>query len=360
MMSDAGSNGSADLADDEGSPWVRRFLVWILPLAVVAAAVYFYGSAGRYVSTDNAYLHEDRVDVGARVAGVVAAVYVGENTPVTLNQPLIKLSDVTFLNEVASAEARLASARTEIGALKAAYLAKQGEVEVAKRAAEFARRELARETEMARQKLVSAQMLDTADRTAALTEGTIGVLRLQLAQTAARLGGNPNLPVDQYPSVGAALAELERAKNDVMFSLIVAPQSGIASHLPKVGARVEVGVPACAIMSDKGFWIDANFKETDLEWVRVGQPVEIDIDTYSHHRWRGRVESISPATGAAFSLLPAQNATGNWVKVVQRIPVRIAITLRPDDPPLRDGMSADVSIDTGPHTRFDRWFGKRG
>jgi membrane fusion protein (multidrug efflux system) len=184
-------------------------------------------------------------------------------------------------------------------------------------------------------------------------------LQLQLQQTAARLGGNPSIPVDQHPTVRAALADLERAQSEVYFSLIRAPQSGIASHLPKVGARVEVGSPACAIVSDHGFWIEANFKETDLEWVRVGQPVEIEIDTYSQHRWRGRVNSISQATGAAFSLLPPQNATGNWVKVVQRIPVRIDITLHPDDPPLRDGMSSSVSIDTGPHTRFDRWFGRR-
>lgn len=349
----------ADDTNEDGSPWVRRFLVWVLPLLIVAVAVYVYGSAGRFVSTDNSYLHQDKVDVGARIAGVVTEVYVAENDRVRVDQPLIKLSDRTFLNDVDAAEARLASARTEIGALKAAYFAKQGEVAVARTSAAFARRELTRQTELAKQKLVSAQALDAADRTSALTDGAIGVLQLQLAQAAARLGGNPNLPVDQYPLVRAALAELERAKSEVFFSLIVAPQSGIASHLPKVGARIEVGVPACAIVSDREFWIEANFKETDLEWVRVGQPVDIEIDTYPSHRWRGRVQSISQATGAAFSLLPAQNATGNWVKVVQRIPVRISIELRADDPPLRDGMSTTVNIDTGPHTRFDRWFGKR-
>jgi membrane fusion protein, multidrug efflux system len=284
---------------------------------------------------------------------------VAENTPVKVNQPLIKLSDLTFRQAVAAAEARLASARTEVGALKASYLAKQGEIEVAKKAAEFARREFARQTELAQQKLVSIQALDAADRGASLTEGSIAVLQLQLNQTAARLGGNPGLPVDDYPTVRAAHADLERARSDVDFSLISAPQSGMASHMPKVGARVEVGNPACAIVSDHGFWVEANFKETDLEWVRVGQPVDIEIDTYSQRGWQGRIESISQATGATFSLLPAQNATGNWVKVVQRIPLRIAIKLHPDDPPLRDGMSSAVTIDSGPHTRFDHWFGRR-
>jgi membrane fusion protein (multidrug efflux system) len=105
-------------------------------------------------------------------------------------------------------------------------------------------------------------------------------------------------------------------------------------------------------------WVEANFKETDLEWVRPGQTVTVAIDTYSQHRWKGHVQSISQATGAEFSLLPPQNASGNWVKVVQRIPVRIALERGADDPPLRDGMSATVEIDTGSHTRFDRWFGR--
>jgi membrane fusion protein (multidrug efflux system) len=129
--------------------------------------------------------------------------------------------------------------------------------------------------------------------------------------------------------------------------------------LPKVGARVDAGRPAFAVVGSDRIWLDANFKETDLEWVRPGQPVRVEIDTYSAHAWQGTVDSIAGATGAEFALLPAQNASGNWVKVVQRIPVRIALTVRADDPPLRDGMSATVRIDTGPHSRFERWFAHR-
>jgi membrane fusion protein (multidrug efflux system) len=126
-----------------------------------------------------------------------------------------------------------------------------------------------------------------------------------------------------------------------------------------VGGRVENGRPAFAIVTDQAVWVEANFKETDLEYVRPGQSVSVDVDTYGGRRWIGRVESIAQATGAEFSLLPAQNASGNWVKVVQRIPVRIALQAGRDDPPLRAGMSAQVEIDTGPHTRFDRWFRRR-
>jgi membrane fusion protein (multidrug efflux system) len=174
----------------------------------------------------------------------------------------------------------------------------------------------------------------------------------------ARLGGRADRPVDDYPPVKAAAEDLERARVDLGHAHLYAPQAGIISHLPKIGSRLDAGRPAFAIVSDHAVWIEANFKETDLEWVRAGQKVEIDIDTYPGHRWQGHVESISQATGAAFSLLPAQNASGNWVKVVQRIPVRIALQPGKDDPPLRDGMSATVQIDTGAHTRFDRWFGR--
>ena len=158
--------------------------------------------------------------------------------------------------------------------------------------------------------------------------------------------------------VRAALADLDKARVDLSHTRIAAPQAGIASHLPKVGSRVDAGRPAFAIVTDRSVWVEANYKETDLEWVRAGQSVAIDVDTYPNHSWHGHVESIAQATGAEFSLLPAQNASGNWVKVVQRIAVRIVLEPGAGDPPLRDGMSANVDIDTGTHTRFDRWFGR--
>jgi membrane fusion protein (multidrug efflux system) len=342
----------------EGASWTRRLLMWGVPILVVAAGVYFYGSAGRYVSTDNAYLQQDRVDVAPQVSGNVVEVLVGENARVVADTPLLRLDDSLQRIAVAAAESRLGAARTEVAATQASYREKLGEVDVARRVAEFSDRDLGRQQELAQRKLVAASAVDTADRSATLSRGAIGVLQLQLAQITAKLGGKADDPIDSYPSVRTAIADLDRARVDLDRTLIKAPQSGVVSHLPKVGARVEVGRAACAIVADGSIWVEANFKETDLEWVRPGQPVQIDVDTYHQHRWSGRVESIAQATGAEFALLPAQNATGNWVKVVQRIPVRIAIVHRPDDPPLRDGMSANVEIDTGPHTRFDRWFGR--
>lgn len=341
------------------SPWPRRVLLWLVPAMVIAAAVWTYGSSGRLVSTDNAYLQQTRVDVAAQVAGNVSAVYVAENDHVSAGQEILRLDDAQLAIAVSAAQARVLTARSEIAAEQAAYREKVGELAVARRTGELATRDFDRQRELAQRQLISASALDAADRSYQIAHGAISVLELQVAQAAARLGGQPGLATDDYGPVRAALADLARARLDLSRAALRAPQAGIVSHLPKVGGRLDTGRAAFAIVTDGELWAEANFKETDLEWVRPGQPVTVDVDTYAHHRWTGRVESIAQATGAEFSLLPAQNASGNWVKVVQRIPVRIALERAPDDPPLRAGMSATVEIDTGPHTRFDRWFGQR-
>jgi membrane fusion protein (multidrug efflux system) len=341
------------------APWLRRVLLWGLPLAVAAAGVYAYGSGGRYVSTDNAYVKQDRIDVAAQVGGDVLAVRAAENARVAAGDPVLVLDDALARVAVQRAEAQLATARADVLALQASYREKQGHLAVARKSADYAVREYERQANLASQKLVPASQLDTAHRSADVATGMIGVLELQVQQTAAKLGGEPAGPVDRHPSVLAAAAELERARIDLARTVVHAPQAGIVSRLPQVGDHVDAGRPAFAIVADRTLWVEANFKETDLEWVRPGQPVDVVVDTYPGHAWAGRVESIRQATGAEFSVLPPQNASGNWVKVVQRIPVRIAIARAADDPPLRNGMSADVEIDTGPHSRFDRWLGPR-
>jgi membrane fusion protein, multidrug efflux system len=336
----------------------RRLLLWVVPLLIAAGGLYGYGSSGRYVSTDNAYVQRDHIDVAPQVAGDVREVYVKENEPVVAGQPILALDDSLLKIAERAAEARLAAARDDIAALKAGFREKNGEIAVARRAAEYAQRDLKRQQELAERKLTAVSQVDTAQRSADIASGSISVLELQRGQIAARLGDDSNLPVDHFAAVKAAQAELERVRYERAHTRITAPQAGIASHLPKVGNRVDLVRPAFAIVSTSTMWIEGNFKETDLEWVQPGQAVEITIDTYPNHHWRGRVESVSAATGAQFSLLPPQNASGNWVKVVQRIPVRVALTSEEGDPPLRDGMSATIEIDTGPHTRFDRWFGR--
>jgi membrane fusion protein (multidrug efflux system) len=349
----AGSTGASRFA-----LWRRRLLLWLLPAIIVGVGVYYYGSSGRYVDTDNAYVKQDRVDVSARTSGAVLQVHVGENTHVVVGQAILGIDDTLQRIGLAAAEAQLATARAEVATVKAGYHEKQGELAVARRAAEYSVRAYQRQQQLAERQLVAAADVDTAHRTSDIAVGTIAILELQLAQTIARLAGNADMAVDQYPGVRAALAERDRAIVELGHTQMQAPREGMISHLPKPGSRAEAGRPTYAIVADHSLWVEANFKETDLEFVRAGQSVEVRVDAYGHSRWQGRVESIAQATGAEFSLLPAQNASGNWVKVVQRIPVRIQLTMRPDDPALRDGMSATVTIDTGAHTRFDRWLGR--
>jgi membrane fusion protein (multidrug efflux system) len=337
---------------------LRPLLLWGVPLLVVGTAAYLYGSAGRYVSTDNAYLQQDRVDVAPQVSGDVREVLAAENQAVTAGQPVLVLDDAQLRIAATAAESRLGTARAEVAGGIAAWREKAGELAVAQATAEYATRELHRQQELAARKLAPASLVDSAHRSADLATGAIDVLKLQLAQATARLGGNPNLPVDAYGPVRLARAELDRVQLDLSHTILRAPQAGIVSHLPKVGSRVDTGRPALAVVVAASIWVEANFKETELEWVRAGQPVAIEVDTYPHARWRGRVASISQATGAEFSLLPPQNASGNWVKVVQRIPVRIALEPLANGPPLRDGMSVTAKIDTGPHSRFDRWLAR--
>ena len=333
----------------------RIVLLWIVPALLVVGAAWIYGSAGRHVETDNAYLQQDRIDVAPQVSGNVTSVWVVENARVEAGQRVLGLDDAAARIAVAAAESRLAAARVDVAALKASYREKLGQAAVARRAAELSTRELQRQQQLAERRLIPASELDAVERSTDISVGAVGVLQLQIEQTVARLGGDPSTPPERLPAVRAAQAELERARLDLARTVVLAPQAGVVSHLPKVGSRAEAGRPAFALVVNATPWVEANFKETDLEWVRAGQAVEVEIDTYREHAWRGRVESIAQATGASFALLPAQNASGNWVKVVQRIPVRIALEPGRDDPPLRSGMSATVRIDTGPHRRLDRW-----
>jgi membrane fusion protein (multidrug efflux system) len=335
--------------------WTRRILLWVLPLLAIVGGVVFYGMGGRYASTDNAYLKEDRVDVAAQISGEVHEVRVVENQAVEPGQVVLVLDDTLPKVAVQRAEAQLANARVEVEGFRAAYREKLGELELAKATEQYAVREFDRQRQLAEQKLVPATQLDAAHRSADIAVGTVAVLQLQSDQARARLGGNLDVPPDQHPQVLAAAAELRRAQVDLERTVVKAPRAGVVSHLPQVGDRVEAGQPAFAIVTHRVPWVEANFKETDLEWVRPGQRASVEVDTYPDRVWQGRVESIAQATGAEFSLLPPQNASGNWVKVVQRIPVRITIDVRADDPPLRSGASAYVEIDTGPHRRFDRW-----
>jgi membrane fusion protein (multidrug efflux system) len=334
---------------------LRRWGLLILgPVAVAAGAGYVYVTGGRYVGTDDAYVKGDKAMVAAEVAGPIASVAVHENQHVARGDVLFRIDDRRYRIALAAAEASLASVRNKIAGLKATYRQKEVELARARTDAAFAKKDFERYSTLVSTSAVSRSAYDTARHDLAVAEQNIRVIEQGIAQAKAALAGDPEIPVARHPNYLVAEAARDRAKLDLDETVVRAPIAGVASNTPEPGEQVTgngaLSTPVMSVIADSGMWIEANFKETDLTHVRPGQPVAITIDTYPDRRWSGHVQSIGPATGAEFSVIPLQNATGNWVKVVQRIPVRIAIDTAPDDPALRIGMSAVVEVDTG-HVR---------
>jgi membrane fusion protein (multidrug efflux system) len=325
---------------------LRLLLLIVVPLVLVAAGVTAYLLERRYASTDNAYVHADKVQVSAEIGGRIEQVLVRENDRVTVGELLLTINDDDARLAVAQAHAHRDAVFTEIAALKAQYSQKRAELDVAERNEHFASRELARQRELAARKLIASSLLDSVEQTAEEAAGHVAVARRDLEAIAARLGNNPQASPNEHPDVRAADVAIAQAELNLAHTQLRSPRNGIVSRLPQVGDHLEAGRAALAIVSEQGMWVEANFKETDLGKVRIGQLADVKIDTYGGKKWRGHVLSIAQATGAEFALLPPQNASGNWVKVVQRIPVRIALDSGPDDLPLRAGMSAYVRIDT--------------
>ena len=341
------------------SPRWRSLLLWAVPLAVLGGAGYYLATQARYVATDNAYVKSEMSELAPEVSGTIREVRVVENAPVKPGDVLLVITGRGFGIAVEAAEARVDMVLNDLRTQQAARREKATELEVARGDDRYAHRELERQRGLAARGLVAAAKLDDAARAVDASAGRIAVLERDLQRLEAALGPALGGNLEAHPAVRAARAAVATAKLDVEHMTLVAPRAGVASRVPQVGDHVTVGRPVLAIVDSTDLWVDANFKETDLEYVRTGQPVEVELDTYSHRVWRGEVESIAQATGAEFAVIPPQNASGNWVKVVQRVPVRIRLARRADDPPLRAGMSAEVRIDTGERPLRERLFGAR-
>ncbi len=332
-------------------PWRRRVLLLAGPLAILAGGLYFYLHGGRVVTSDNAYVHADKLTVTTEVAGAVTEVDVRENQRVTAGQVLFRLDDELYRIAVAQAVAQLNGVRLDLGTLRGTYQQKLAAIDEAREAAGFAERELRRQEELSRTQVASVAQLDEARHAVDAAHRRMQVLEKDAATVLASLGGLDR-PDEQNPRFVQAKAQLDKAERDLRNTVIRAPISGIAANVTNlpVGSFLEPAQPAFTLVATDHVWIEANLKETELTYLRAGNPVTIEVDTYPHHKWVGRVADIGPATGAEFALIPPQNASGNWVKTVQRIPVRVRIESQDPRRPLRTGMSAEVSIDTG-HTR---------
>lgn len=337
----------------------RRFLLIVGPFVILLAVAYFYFFGGRYVSTDDAYIQAARTQISANVSARVVEIAVHDNQQVKKGDLLFKLDDREFAIGVRDAEAQLAQARLKIAALKATYLQRQADVQAAQDTLSYQQTELDRQTKLQQQGISSQAKLDETQHAFANAQQALSSAEQQRANTVAELGGNPDIDVDQHPLVQAAQAALDRAQLDLGYTTVLAPADGVVTKVEQlqVGQYVHATTPLFALVSDTDIWVEANFKETELENMQPGQPAEITVDTYGGHTFHGTVDSTSPGTGASFSLLPPENASGNWVKVVQRVPVRISIEHADHDVTLHAGLSAIVDVDTGKR-RYERLLSK--
>lgn len=339
-------------------PGWRRLLAWIAgPALVCGIGGWLYLTGGRYASTDNAYVQADRVTIAAQIGGRVVEVDVRENQAVQAGQVLFRIDPAPLEIALARAGAQLESVRSMLDAARNGYEVAQAEVRSAQADLGYKQRQFARMQELRARGLVAQQALDDAANTLAAARAKLESSRAAATKARNMLGGLPQTPDEDLAAYKLALAQVAAARLDLEHATVRAPMAGTigkTSLLP--GDFLAAGQAAMPLVADT-LWVDANFKETDLTHVRVGQPATIEVDTFPGHRWRARVASISPASSAEFALLPAQNATGNWVKIVQRIPVRLTLDEAQDDGLiLRAGMSALVSIDTGAgNSVLGRW-----
>jgi membrane fusion protein, multidrug efflux system len=317
-----------------------------VPLLVVAAGGYIYMHSGRIASTDNAYVKADTVAVSTVVPGLIVQVSVHENQTVEAGDLLFVIDPETYELARDRARAQLEAVGSFIAGIEASYAQAQAQLELARTDVRYAERELEREKSLTERGLGSESDLDDAQHELDTARQQVPIVEQRIAQLKAQLGGQSHFRIEAHPAYRTIKAALDTAETDLARTVVRAPFAGVVSHVPRVGAYAAPGAPVLSLVSTENLWVEANFKETQLTHVDVGQPVVVRVDTYKSHELAGRVESISPATGAEFSVIPAQNASGNWVKVAQRIPVRIRLD-ELDEVTLRAGMSAVVEIDTG-------------
>jgi membrane fusion protein, multidrug efflux system len=347
------SEVSAELDDAMRQTARRKRLRWVLltlgPLLLLILGVYGYVTGGRYVSTDNAYVKADVTTISTDVGGTVAAVAVRNNEAVSAGQLLFRLEDEPYRIALAGAEARLGMVRNEIDALRATYHQKLADLDQAQSDIAFLEREYQRQLKLAEQKVAAQARLDEARHNLEFARAAVASLRQEAASVLASLSGDVGRPVEKHPRYLRAKAARDQAARDLAHTRMTAPMGGIVTNVDALqpGEYLAAAEPAFSLVGSETVWVEANPKETDLTYVRPGQSATVTVDTYPGHEWRGVVAGVSPATGAEFAVLPPQNASGNWVKVVQRIPVRIRIETAEATQPLRAGMSATVDIDTG-------------
>jgi membrane fusion protein (multidrug efflux system) len=338
--------------------WTRPLLLVVVPLVLVAGAGMWWLWSGRYVATENAYVKADIVQVSSEVPGRIIDVKVREHAQVAAGDVLLTVDPEPYAIALAKAEAELDQTRSRVAGFRAEYAEAQMELAEAQSRIAFFEAQHGRQKQLSDKGVGFAFRAEEAESNLTVARARIGVIEQKMARILTSLGGRADKPTEEHALVREMLAQRDRARLELVRTRILAPVSGRvvnAKLLP--GEQIRAATPLFAIVSDSEIWVEANFKETELTHVRPGQKATIILDIYPDVTWKARVESISPATGAEFALLPPQNASGNWVKVVQRLPVRLRIEGPAGEMPLRAGMTATVSVDTERERKLSQIFG---
>jgi membrane fusion protein (multidrug efflux system) len=328
---------------------LRAILLVVVPAIAAAAGLAVWLSGGRYISTDNAYVGAQKVLITPDISGKVSRIVVREGQHVSPGDVLFEIDPEPFRLALDQARAKLAGVRVELANLKSNMQSLMTLADLSQKNVDLKQRDVERKSALAASKAGSQLDLDTAESAAVQAQLMAQFALQQKTSTLNQLLGNPDLPIEDYPSYQQAKAAVEQAERDLNHTVLRAPIAGTATQVDNIqlGRFVPAGTPVFGVIDDDAPWVDANPKETDITWLRTGQPVTMYVDSFPGHAFRGTVTAVSPGTGAQFSILPPQNASGNWVKVVQRVPVRIAFAPDQDTKYLRSGMSVTVDIDTG-------------
>lgn len=339
------------VAVDERPARRRRWRMPLLlaaPVIAIIAALFFYLGGGRYEETDNGYLQSGLASVSANVSGPVVAIAVHDNQRVRTGDVLFRLDPAPFQAAVDEAAAELARARTQVSSLRASYREGEASLQAAKDRLAYAEREAARQKSLLAEGISSQNQYDQAVLQAQTARQAIQTSIQQNAGVAASLTGSVQAPTDAQPAVQRAQAALQRARLNLGYTVVRAAQDGIVTKVNQlqIGSYVSASRPVFTLAGTR-LWVEANFKENQLDHMRVGQRATFRVDAFPDLTLTGRLASFSPGTGNSFSLLPAENATGNWVKVVQRLPIEFSIDQLPAGVPLHAGLSVEVTVDTG-------------
>ncbi|MGM4931509.1 HlyD family secretion protein [Tardiphaga sp. 619_E2_N8_5] len=353
---EGGSDGAATTQRQGAKDFLKRYrrtlLLVVLPAIVLVGGVAFYLSGGRYVGTDDAYVGAQKVLITPDISGKVDKVVVREGQHVKEGDVLFEIDPVPFRLALDDARAKLAQAKTTYDNLVSNVKIYGQMQDLAQQGVDFKQRDVERKSTLVKSNFGSQLDLDNAATAAVTAKAQLELLRQQLATSMNQLLGNPDLPLAQFPPYAQAQSALDQAQRNLDHTVLKAPISGVATQVDNIqlGRFAMAGTPILTVIDDNRPWVDANLKESDFTYIAVGQTVEIDVDAFPNHAFKGTVGSLSPGTGAQFAILPPQNATGNFVKVVQRVPVRIYLDYAdPFVKRLKAGMSTYTTIDTKHH-----------